>query len=51
LFRTLMGDEGKPVQKYQSKFNPEESSVGREREREREGKRSYLLEYTAPVQT
>jgi len=35
LFRTLMGDEGKPVQKYQSKFNPEESSVGRERERER----------------
>lgn len=35
MFRTLMGDEGKHVQKYQSKFNPEESNLGKERERER----------------
>lgn len=37
LFRTLMGDEGKHVQKYQSKFSPEESSRERERERKRGG--------------
>lgn len=36
LFRTLMGDEGKHVQKYQSKFNPEEPNLGRKRKRVRE---------------